>query len=146
MTSSRQFDEVVAALECAIGHPDIKALLTEAEAGSLGEMKSVRWGRHELGSADAAPLLCAGVTTYNALRNAGLRVASRMRFAVCTGCEIKDGWLPAAHWQTCSSNAASMAGGQRFRNFQISRCRLGSPALISAPPGGKQSRSFETLE
>ena len=27
----------------------------------------------ELGSADAAPLLCAGVTTYNALRNAGLR-------------------------------------------------------------------------
>ena len=27
----------------------------------------------ELGSAEAAPLLCAGVTTYNALRNAGLR-------------------------------------------------------------------------
>jgi len=27
----------------------------------------------ELTSADAAPLLCAGVTTYNALRNAGLR-------------------------------------------------------------------------
>ena len=41
MTSSRQFDEVVAALECAIGHPDIKALLTEAEAGSLGEMKTI---------------------------------------------------------------------------------------------------------
>ncbi len=27
----------------------------------------------ELGAVDAAPLLCAGVTTYNALRNAGLR-------------------------------------------------------------------------
>ncbi len=27
----------------------------------------------ELGSADAAPLVCAGITTYNALRNAGLR-------------------------------------------------------------------------
>jgi alcohol dehydrogenase, propanol-preferring len=27
----------------------------------------------ELGSAEAAPLLCAGVTTYNAVRNAGLR-------------------------------------------------------------------------
>jgi len=27
----------------------------------------------ELTSADAAPLLCAGITTYNALRNAGLR-------------------------------------------------------------------------
>ena len=27
----------------------------------------------ELSSADAAPLLCAGITTYNALRNAGLR-------------------------------------------------------------------------
>src|SRR5260370_27061199 len=27
----------------------------------------------ELSSVDAAPLLCAGVTTYNALRNAGLR-------------------------------------------------------------------------
>src|ERR1051326_6133321 len=26
-----------------------------------------------LGSAEAAPLLCAGVTTYNGLRNAGLR-------------------------------------------------------------------------
>jgi hypothetical protein len=34
VTSSRQFDEVVAALECAIGHPDIKALLTEAEPRS----------------------------------------------------------------------------------------------------------------
>jgi len=28
---------------------------------------------NELNSADAAPLLCAGITTYNALRNAGLR-------------------------------------------------------------------------
>jgi alcohol dehydrogenase, propanol-preferring len=27
----------------------------------------------ELGSAEASPLLCAGITTYNALRNAGLR-------------------------------------------------------------------------
>jgi propanol-preferring alcohol dehydrogenase len=27
----------------------------------------------EIGSAEAAPLLCAGITTYNALRNAGLR-------------------------------------------------------------------------
>src|ERR1700693_2173419 len=27
----------------------------------------------ELGSAEAAPLLCAGITTYNAIRNAGLR-------------------------------------------------------------------------
>src|ERR1700720_7036 len=27
----------------------------------------------ELNSAEAAPLLCAGITTYNALRNAGLR-------------------------------------------------------------------------
>jgi D-arabinose 1-dehydrogenase-like Zn-dependent alcohol dehydrogenase len=27
----------------------------------------------ELGSAEAAPLLCAGITTYNALRNAGMR-------------------------------------------------------------------------
>src|SRR5260370_37576101 len=27
----------------------------------------------ELSSAEAAPLLCAGITTYNALRNAGLR-------------------------------------------------------------------------
>jgi propanol-preferring alcohol dehydrogenase len=27
----------------------------------------------DLGSAEAAPLLCAGITTYNALRNAGLR-------------------------------------------------------------------------
>jgi propanol-preferring alcohol dehydrogenase len=27
----------------------------------------------ELTSAEAAPLLCAGITTYNALRNAGLR-------------------------------------------------------------------------
>src|SRR6202040_3779107 len=27
----------------------------------------------QLASAEAAPLLCAGITTYNALRNAGLR-------------------------------------------------------------------------
>ena len=38
-----------------------------AEAGALASVPD------ELTSAEAAPLLCAGITTYNALRNAGLR-------------------------------------------------------------------------
>jgi propanol-preferring alcohol dehydrogenase len=38
-----------------------------AEAGGIASIPD------ELASAEAAPLLCAGLTTYNALRNAGLR-------------------------------------------------------------------------
>src|SRR6202171_4066341 len=43
------------------------AELMIAEARALSSVPD------ELTSADAAPLLCAGITTYNALRNAGLR-------------------------------------------------------------------------
>jgi D-arabinose 1-dehydrogenase-like Zn-dependent alcohol dehydrogenase len=39
----------------------------------IAEARGIAAVPHELGSAEAAPLLCAGITTYNALRNAGLR-------------------------------------------------------------------------
>src|ERR1700721_1573049 len=39
----------------------------------IAEARSISSVPDELDSADAAPLLCAGITTYNALRNAGLR-------------------------------------------------------------------------
>ena len=39
----------------------------------IAEARAVSSIPDELTSAEAAPLLCAGVTTYNALRNAGLR-------------------------------------------------------------------------
>jgi D-arabinose 1-dehydrogenase-like Zn-dependent alcohol dehydrogenase len=39
----------------------------------IAEARGVSSIPDELSSADAAPLLCAGITTYNALRNAGLR-------------------------------------------------------------------------
>jgi D-arabinose 1-dehydrogenase-like Zn-dependent alcohol dehydrogenase len=39
----------------------------------IAEARAVASIPDALGSAEAAPLLCAGVTTYNALRNAGLR-------------------------------------------------------------------------
>lgn len=39
----------------------------------IGEARGIASIPDELSSAEAAPLLCAGVTTYNALRNAGLR-------------------------------------------------------------------------
>ena len=39
----------------------------------IAEARGIASIPNELSSADAAPLLCAGVTTYNALRNAGLR-------------------------------------------------------------------------
>ena len=39
----------------------------------IAEARSLAFVPDELSSAEAAPLLCAGVTTYNALRNAGLR-------------------------------------------------------------------------
>jgi propanol-preferring alcohol dehydrogenase len=39
----------------------------------ISEARGIASIPDELSSADAAPLLCAGVTTYNALRNAGLR-------------------------------------------------------------------------
>jgi propanol-preferring alcohol dehydrogenase len=39
----------------------------------IAEARAISSVPDELTSAEAAPLLCAGVTTYNALRNAGLR-------------------------------------------------------------------------
>jgi propanol-preferring alcohol dehydrogenase len=39
----------------------------------IAEARALSSVPDELTSADAAPLLCAGITTYNALRNAGLR-------------------------------------------------------------------------
>jgi alcohol dehydrogenase, propanol-preferring len=39
----------------------------------IAEARGIASIPDELGSTEAAPLLCAGVTTYNALRNAGLR-------------------------------------------------------------------------
>src|SRR6266403_2181548 len=39
----------------------------------IAEARGISSVPDELSSADAAPLLCAGITTYNALRNAGLR-------------------------------------------------------------------------
>ena len=39
----------------------------------IAEARAIASIPDELNSAEAAPLLCAGVTTYNALRNAGLR-------------------------------------------------------------------------
>jgi len=41
VTSTRLFDEIVSALDAALGHPDIKTLLPEAEAGSPAEMKAM---------------------------------------------------------------------------------------------------------
>jgi alcohol dehydrogenase, propanol-preferring len=39
----------------------------------IAEARGISSVPDELSSVDAAPLLCAGITTYNALRNAGLR-------------------------------------------------------------------------
>jgi alcohol dehydrogenase, propanol-preferring len=39
----------------------------------IAEARGITSIADELSSAEAAPLLCAGITTYNALRNAGLR-------------------------------------------------------------------------
>src|SRR5260221_10303578 len=39
----------------------------------IAESRGIASIPDELNSAEAAPLLCAGITTYNALRNAGLR-------------------------------------------------------------------------
>jgi propanol-preferring alcohol dehydrogenase len=39
----------------------------------IAEARAISSVPEELTSAEAAPLLCAGITTYNALRNAGLR-------------------------------------------------------------------------
>jgi len=41
ISSSRPFDEIVSALDAALGHPDIKTLLPEAKASSPAEMKTM---------------------------------------------------------------------------------------------------------
>src|ERR1700745_1041380 len=44
----------------------------------IAEARGIASIPDELSSAEAAPLLCAGVTTYNALRNAGLRAGAKL--------------------------------------------------------------------
>lgn len=41
--------------------------------GMITEARGISAVLDDLKSAEAAPLLCAGITTYNALRNAGVR-------------------------------------------------------------------------
>ena len=41
VTSSRPFDEIISALDAAIGHPNIRTLLARAEVGSPDEMKAM---------------------------------------------------------------------------------------------------------
>src|SRR3984885_13724190 len=56
-------------------NPVVSGVTTDggyAEA-MIAEARAIASIPDELDSAEAAPLLCAGITTYNALRNAGLR-------------------------------------------------------------------------
>jgi uncharacterized protein (DUF302 family) len=41
VTSSRPFEEIVSALDTAVGHPNLGTILPRAEAGSLAEMKAI---------------------------------------------------------------------------------------------------------
>jgi propanol-preferring alcohol dehydrogenase len=56
-------------------HPVIPGVTVDGEYAEvmIAEARGIASIPEELRSAEAAPLLCAGITTYNALRNAGLR-------------------------------------------------------------------------
>ncbi len=60
-------------VNCA--HPVIPGITTDGGYAELmiAEARALASIPDELASPEAAPLLCAGITTYNALRNAGLR-------------------------------------------------------------------------
>jgi alcohol dehydrogenase, propanol-preferring len=56
-------------------HPVLSGVTTDGGYAEVmvAEARGIASIPDELTSAEAAPLLCAGITTYNALRNAGLR-------------------------------------------------------------------------
>jgi alcohol dehydrogenase, propanol-preferring len=56
-------------------HPVLSGVTTDGGYAEvmIAEARGIASIPDELSSAEAAPLLCAGVTTFNALRNAGLR-------------------------------------------------------------------------
>lgn len=63
----------------------------------IAEARGIASIPEELDSREAAPLLCAGVTTYNALRNAGLRGEIRSLFRELAGLDtsvssLRDRW------------------------------------------------------
>jgi propanol-preferring alcohol dehydrogenase len=61
----------------------------------------------EIRSAEAAPLLCAGLTTYNALRNAGLRAGDLVAVQGI-------GW-PWASWRSvCASHGIPYCGNRTW--------------------------------
>jgi propanol-preferring alcohol dehydrogenase len=61
----------------SIGASDVESLRAFTDGGyaevMIAEARAIASVPDELTSVEAAPLLCAGITTYNALRNAGLR-------------------------------------------------------------------------
>src|SRR5256886_5819504 len=60
-------------VNCA--HPVVSGVTADGGYAEvmIAEARAIASIPDELTSAEAAPLLCAGITTYNALRNAGLR-------------------------------------------------------------------------
>jgi D-arabinose 1-dehydrogenase-like Zn-dependent alcohol dehydrogenase len=56
-------------------HPVVSGVTVDGGYAEMmiAEARAIASIPDELNSVDAAPLLCAGITTYNALRNAGLR-------------------------------------------------------------------------
>jgi propanol-preferring alcohol dehydrogenase len=56
-------------------NPVVSGVTTDAGYAEvmIAEARGISSVSDEVKSAEAAPLLCAGITTYNALRNAGLR-------------------------------------------------------------------------
>ena len=59
-------------------HPVIPGITTDGgyAQSMIAEARALALIPPELSSTDAAPLVCAGVTTFNALRNAGLRAGA----------------------------------------------------------------------
>jgi Alcohol dehydrogenase GroES-like domain len=77
----------------------------------IAEARGIASIPDELSSAEAAPLLCAGVTTYNALRNAGLRGGD------CTG----DWWPWASGDSNLYSKFRAPRGSGNFVDFPCKR-------------------------
>ncbi len=102
----------------------------------IAEARAIASIPDELTSAEAAPLLCAGITTYNALRNAGLRGGDLVG---CAGHWWSwASWYPvcAAHgipycrnraW-TREGKACERFGRARLHRYCRRRCRSGTAA------------------
>ena len=116
----------------------------------IAEARGIASVPDELTSVEAAPLLCAGITTYNALRNAGLRGGDLVAVQGIGGLGHLGIQFCATHGISYCRNRASTGEGKacerfgrtRLHRYCRRRCRSGAAAYGQGQSDSRNSHQW----